>query len=159
MLSLLRYINLKMEAVCSSVMTESSTLCIIRTWNTTTVWTIHLMSLPCAESCTILWSHMGRWQYGPHAHLGTRQTDWSSSCHSHCTPCATWTWNWEGPQTQHGCSGDLKNLFPCQNLDHNSLVMQPTAQMLQWLTLQFCVLFNTAAHWVKDFLTVFGIIH
>ena len=38
---ILRYINLKMEAVCSSVMTESSTLCIVRTRNTTTVWTVH----------------------------------------------------------------------------------------------------------------------
>jgi hypothetical protein len=62
MSSHLHYINLKMEAVCSSVMTESSTISTVRTQNTATVWTVHLYDtiyFTGPYSSTTQWSHMG----------------------------------------------------------------------------------------------------
>lgn len=81
---------------------------------------------------------------GPHVHLGTRQTRLVTFLPQPLHHVCHMNMKLGGPQIQPGCCGDLKNLFPRQNLNHNSSVMQPTAQMLQRPTLQVCVLPNIA---------------
>jgi len=100
----------------------------------------HLMRSTAVQLSLCLIQHHAMKPYGgggsmgPHIHLGTRQTK-----------CGCLTAPATSPQEPHeleaGRTSEAPSMlwtpqkfFPCQNLNHNFLVMQPTAQMLQWLT-------------------------
>ena len=71
---------------------------------------------------------------GPHIHLGTRQTRVIAFLPQPLHHKYHMNTKLGAPQRQPGCCGDQKKFLHCQNLNHYSLVCQPTGQLLQWLT-------------------------